>query len=653
MIKSEWCRIAIVTGIGCILSVGGGRAVSTDPPLDPKDANVYWRWIRIGPNCPLPPAGWTMRPLFPPSSIPGSCPKLNEFCLYEKPVGSVDPEPDPEILGASAGPDLMALAPAGGILSSDEIATLERHFEEQMGKIAALPDHTGGRSLPEVRLTIVDTSPDTAVRTGRPESSPHGESLISFAKRLLCNSNDGDCKVGVGTRLALAYKFIDPENQENSIRDDLNGGYVGLISELAEALIHELRWKNSSGDHLVLNLSLAWDRIYGGSEPQVDDMPAPVQAVYRALECVACQGAMVVAAAGNFSDVHPSNTHAGPLFPAAWTERAAGLCANTPLLYAAGGVDVARRPLTSSLPDGKPEFAVYSDHAIITDPETATETAILSGTSVAALGLSVTAAAVAYYAPDLSTQQVFDIIYQEGEQTGMTADFCHSSSDSCPGVRYVSLCEAVRAACQGDQGKCLQTPECSIRSNQFVQYSGVPSGNFTHLVDGSNLTVYESFSPPGACGSDLPVFATSSPENPCPRWQYHGLPRKSGTHPQPQSDKCPTCIYEKGSAQNSGTFYGEITLSDDEYLEDLTLILSSCAVVNPPYPPYHPYFFQPIQGPLNNCDTIKLSDLPTCDSAALSYTLYSESKRLGSMTVPILVVRSGAQCDDGTFATGC
>jgi hypothetical protein len=175
------------------------------------------------------------------------------------------------------------------------------------------------------------------------------------------------------------------------------------------------------------------------------------------------------------------------------------------------------------------------------------------------------------------------------------------------------------------------------RPNQRVKSLLVEPANFTYTFSASTL---RPFSPPDSCGVDLPVLARRQPpDNPCPRWQYHGLGRKPGTHPQPQSDKCPPCNYVIDenpffkSGSPAGVFYGEITgLSSGEHLENLTLILTSCDGGSPQR------FYQPRPGPFYDGETIKISDLPKCDAVALSYTIHVGDDLQGSMTVPILVL---------------
>lgn len=86
------------------------------------------------------------------------------------------------------------------------------------------------------------------------------------------------------------------------------GGYVGSISELAEAIMEEVLHWQKKGDrrHLILNLSLGWDgelALLDGRAPdlrtsKVEDLEPSVQAVYKALQFARKEGVLVIAAAG-------------------------------------------------------------------------------------------------------------------------------------------------------------------------------------------------------------------------------------------------------------------------------------------------------------------------------------------------------------------
>lgn len=664
---------AAAVALGIAVAGQAPASVSAETALDPAQGAVLWRWIGVlddgATACPPPPGelgpGWRGGPLFPEAEL-AQCPELGRFCVWEYdggagPVSPTDALCLDEIDGryelgkeqrnvmlcrlpavADAEPDAMVLAPAGGALHAKLWPELEKRFWEQAGR-TALPAHPG--TAPEVWLTLLDTSPQTPHPT-LADSSPHGESLAHFARSLVCDPGSGTgCVADVRTRLALAYKSFDRDDPNASVRDPVQGGFFGLLSELAETVVTELvDWRNTGADRLVLNLSVAWDRLYGGATP-VETMPPAVLAVYRALECAACLDVVTVAAAGNLADLHAGNDFRAPMLPAAWTKRATapapGCDRPRPLLYAAGGFDARRRPLANALEDGIPELVAYGDHAAIGTGLTR-PTATLTGSSTATLVVSATAAAVAYYAPASPVADVMATVYAAGEPISGPADFCTVSAggadpQTCPSSRYVSLCESVHLAYTGSS---LLAP-CAPRPSRRPDLSGlspVPAGAPTLDVGVACRSCWQDPRPCWTlCGADLPLFSlASSGFDFCPRRRLHALARKPGAHPQPQSNLCPDCIYDDPSAKTGGagaTFYGEIEATAGEELQNPILHLR-CGKKQRNY-------HLSTLSPLRAGDTFVVEGLPKgCEDAMLTYTVHpfpATGPPLGSSTVPILV----------------
>ncbi len=521
------------------------------------------------------------------------------------------------------------------MLSDWEKQQLSDQLYEQLGSVA-LPGVTRS-SNPLVRLVLVDTAPTTIPSSQ--DNSMHGSSLFRMAKHLICPQGLASCEVDLQTRLALSFLEVDPRNKLSSTRDTVRGGYRGLIGEFAEALIAELQnWPPQPvgrfRDRLILNASLAWDGMFGGTEATPVDMPNAVRAVYEALECHASEGNLVIAAAGNFSDDHESNVSDMPLYPAAWTQREAS--SGGPLLYAAGGVDVKRRPLGNALGQGIPEFVAFADHALAAKDEDA----ILTGSSVAAMGVSAAAAAVAYYAPELNREEVMEMVWSSGKALGWRASFCRYPSGSCPQVSYISVCESVLKACasQGDCVPPLQLPVCAPRPQSLLPFPGTPP---------TPLTAFDLALVPGAAQStnfciEPWVDTSSASDVPCPQRQFHGTARQPMTSPQPLAEKCFGCKLKKGDggSRSTGGSFLELEFSGlsqgqqgpVETVRDVTLTLSHCLG-------RQIYTNQWPGRIFHDGDQLYVDLLPDCESAVLHYTVYSGSDRLGSMTSPLLVVR--------------
>jgi len=235
---------------------------------------------------------------------------------------------------------------------------------------------------------------------------------------------------------------------------------------------------------LILNISLGWvpdHRCVTGAPSQPPDTvlaaecllgtsPVTVDGtaeVREAIERAVCRGALVIAAAGNAS----SPSERGPLFPGAW-ERvpapSAGACErrggpqrrgggasneDRPLVVSAGAVlaSGSRSPLTR--PVGQPRLVAFGSFAVAfsgTDPPPHLQP--LAGTSVATAVTSAAASVVWAYRPDLDAAGVVDVLYRHGRATGQQADYC--LQPPCGLSRMVSICDALRAACEGRQGWC-------------------------------------------------------------------------------------------------------------------------------------------------------------------------------------------------------
>jgi hypothetical protein len=571
--------------LALLVSCRAAFAQPVDPPRDPAAAQAHWRWIGIQVDiagAPLPPcppiAGWSRQRMFPTTTNTW----LRRFCVYENPAPMAPPVKPPNLQRLD--PDVMAMLPEGGALETTLWPALAQHFDSQVGRVD-LP-LTGG--LP-VRLAVVDTAATNEIDPEKHPSpldaSPHGFSIINMAKHLACSGPDGSaCIAQVTSRLALRWKCFDPETNVPGC-EDLHGGRYGLIGELAQAIHAEVnRSQEVHGTApLVINLSVGWDPIYGGLE-QVPDMSAPVAAVYAALEDTVCRGAMAVAAAGN-REGGPT-PQSGPVLPAAWEQRGGpsfarchelGLEPNPadfvgnyrPLLFAAGGVRRNNQPLFNSRDDASPRLVSFSDHAVV-EAATSDPTAILTGTSVAAVVTSVAAAAVAYYRPQWSLYGVLGAVYASGGSLGSPADFYCSGGPCTPlsvAVHRVSVCRAVAQSCSGPAGCGVTVPACPTL--QPIDMSGVDLSQFTDplfgpRVDLTAMTTAFPVSP--TCHGDQILYAPpGAPTYPCP--QYELNEDAPGVNTQPRSTPCVSCVLRA----SDGAFYVEIDSTVSGVFEDATL----------------------------------------------------------------------------------
>ena len=511
-------RLALGICVGLSACVTGPRPQSPirllTSPLDTAKACAKWRWIGIrspaADRCPDVP-GWKVNPLFASkaygqaqeaydqqgkpydrqqilkgkqgpeklSSSDAAIQELNRFCVYEIEDSNQKPEylPPPPTRSDKlirVDQDCAAISPNAGwdwSLWRANWKGVSKHFLSQAGR-TRLEIH----NLHGVRLAFLDTQPTKGDVPKEPGRSMHGYTLTHIARNLICSPEASDrCAAQITTRLALPIVHFDAGSQRLTQIDERRedeggrGGYLGMPSDLAKAIKSEVgdwleaRQGPDSPQHLVLNLSVAWDgELLGGlNEAQIADMQAGTQAVYRALEYARSLDVLVLAAAGNQKKcLHQTD---GPLLPAAWERGAvpAESCGATPkpLVYAVGGVRSDGRPLTNARPRGTPRRVAYAENAIVPtgDP---IQQRIYTGSSIATAVASSIAAVVWDSFPHLNSDEVMKILDASGDELTILdasgnerprlADFWFNTGAlpiGAPTVHRLSLCTALKAAC--------------------------------------------------------------------------------------------------------------------------------------------------------------------------------------------------------------
>lgn len=554
-------------------------AISVAPPLEPAAASIHWRQVLILADnlygCPNVDTDWRVEPAF--GGLGSS--EMDRFCTYTYasdeavPAASVAALHTALLPFGDVSPDKMVVVQMGDPLADVLWPSLRDRFLEQAGS-ASLPPPTRRE---RTRLAVVDTA--ATRETGAvlsPGNSSHGYTLVNMAAALLCAdlANDASCLAKLTTQLALPWIAVDTRAQALVERDDANGGFVGSQLDLAQALHNELvDWHTGAdrGTRLVLNLSVAWDPIFGGWERRPRDMAPPVLAVYRSLEAAACLGALTVASAGNVTG-GPQGRSPGAMMPAAWTDRPAPsnqVCRKrygvappgdthsqpelrrVPLLHAVGGADENGDRLANGRPSSWPPLVAYGDHGLVESHVAGTPTASLTGTSVSALVTSAVAAAVWTYRPELDARAVIQHVYTAGVDRGQPRtrpDVCPADCSDWPEVRHVSLCRTVALVCAGQPGVCAgPSPHCETPRPLPVpvDFSTFDATAVTRSASG--LTA--QYGPLSDCGAvdlyrhaSLPV----QPDHPCPAAQFHGLAAVPWTNPQPATDLCPNCSLTSG-----------------------------------------------------------------------------------------------------------
>jgi hypothetical protein len=592
------------------LATAGPRthAVSAvDPPLVAADAQTPWRYIGIAvpppfpapcsfatPYCPTSPAAvgsWSTTDLFGGAVIP---PALRGFCAYESDAGDPVVLDDLVAMGCltQIDPDSMSVTPLAQPQDFESLVWQPLH-ENFLAQAGALPS-AAAPSQPRVRLTIVDTQPTQQL--SEPGNALHGFSLAKMAEDLICTAGRG-CGVDIRTRLALPYIKMcrgctDP-----------NGGYFGTVSELARALRLEVAdWVASNANQprdLVLNLSVGWDPRFGRLKAGPTG-PVPVLAAYRALQDAACRGAIAVAAAGN--EISGPDGTPGPLLPGGWEDlKAPGFeyCrsalepgqvdpddfptgpAYRPLVYGAGAVGFDDSRVVARTM-GEPPRVAFGDHVVgeaLIDGS-AGPTEMQTGTSVASLVVSAAAAATWHYSDDTPAYKLMANVYKSGRNLGRTAQYCLPPGPAaCTlGVRRISVCGAVEAACDANLGALCPPPGSFRCAAAPTLPPELPFSEIDALYDDATIpevnvaTLTEVTTAPEECGASWSVRHDPADvvDDPCPHLQYYGIQATPWTDGQPASQPCPTCTDRHHSP---GRLYIEIA---DEFIGSVSDVTVVC-----------------------------------------------------------------------------
>jgi hypothetical protein len=506
----RFLKIICFLGLVALGWAPAGHASPQPNPPNPKmeSAKVSWRLIGIrhkGADCPvisdwksenwleevLPDPGGTngqgygYRQSLPESKvrrIVAADPllhklKLDRFCTYDYlPEAGLPPGLPPKIPDGLADlqPARMALVPAGQI-GDYTWETLADHFRAQ-----AIGTPTGTASLGEwtvpftgpqrVRLVFIDTQKDGEDVPTVSSPSRHGFTLAHMAKQLICRDAGMSCPVTIATRLALSHPRFDAYDPHNSAASS-EGGNLGLVDELAAAIVREVsQWRASgSKEKLILNLSVGWDvelldQIDGRKVPQIDarrvsQLDPSAQLVYNALHLARRNGVLVIAAAGN----HRGGMQSGwPVLPAAWELRRPTWFYfpffHKPV-YAVGGVDWQGLPLPNARLGGMPRRVAFGDHGVAEIWGSNQPTVMYTGSSVSTAVASSIAAVVWQLRPDLKPTEVMRLINRSGNQLPGKADYyawrnLWPFSHFAPSMKRLSLCSAAARACLQDGRPC-------------------------------------------------------------------------------------------------------------------------------------------------------------------------------------------------------
>lgn len=588
------------------LLLGGCATMSpppSPPPGGPPGACASWRWIARKANaekpCPLLLNQNRLRELNqdrPREEKPHASP---QFCVYEQqdglPVPLEERLKQEPMFEENFSKDCAVVGPLGAELLSQSWEQLQEHFDAQVGRSEL--SGMRGEAQRIVRLAILDTQPKDGWKIQREGRSLHGWSLAHMGRRLVCPDGDpavsGPCVAEVTTRLALPWWKFNPNHFRRGHLDERKGGYFGTMYDLAKAIERELE-EVGPDDRLVLNLSVGWDeRVFEeiGSEREAVHVLAEV--LYRALENAACQGALVIAAAGNRLGGPEPET--GMLLPAAWADSKAA-CEDgswRPLLYAVGGVDSASRPLSNTRTEGMPELVAFADHAVVETLDPGQPTKTYTGSSVAAVVASAAAAAVWSEHPEWTAREVMETLYDSGSELAEKADVLANpplgTSAGVPRIAALSplalaVEPAVRTGCTNPpcvHRICFRRALCKAQGADGSACRGVDetcSGseppdldlvfNPKDTVDVSGYTETRLKSEEDCRATHVMYMPESEPSSClCPSDRFESALARPWTGPQPQDPPCPNCTLEPPpppppESTTGDSFAGLMGLSD-------------------------------------------------------------------------------------------
>lgn len=533
-----------------------GTTFSISDPIHWSEACPDDRWVGKG-TCPAPGASfggsWTRSKLFDPSVgfVPTA---LRDYCVYQWMPSAVGNAPDlgslPQSPGTALGRDCHVVAPLSSSYASANAATLETAFFEQVDRLNVLPQAVTPGPLTSV--LVVDASTDQGVPLAGPGQSDHGRMMGAVINALACPLPGPACHGSVASTLGLP---IEVHPVHGIRRVPAHGGFFGSFGDVAAAVHRGLARMGSSSNHLIVNLSIGWDGVHGGSyHSSPSELSPPVRALHEVIEAASCSGALIFGAAGNQGGGPHSSI--GPMYPAAWEDKPApsasrcialgwshgppgSVSTYRPLLYAVSGVDGRDLDLSNQREGARARLAAAAHFATITNglggflgPST--------GSSVGAAVASAASSIVWDLSPSLSPHDVAATLYDSGVDLGRMAEVCHGST--CPNTKRLSVCRATQRACHLG-GNCSFVPSCPATSaGRDARATGL---NFTP-PSGQTVLPSPHWAPPKAygwpCNSELrSVVGPGAVSEPCPIDQFFSLLDAPWTRPQGGEIYCPVC----------------------------------------------------------------------------------------------------------------
>ncbi len=532
-------------------------------------------------DCPAPrPRGaggmWHHGRVFPASTSSNLPADLSHLCFYEwVPDARGNAADMTKLPGDALGPVVADPVMVGSFAATDPLGPLQKNFIDQIEQPTARIEVAST----SVTLGIADSSPNGI--TIQPGASQHGYNVGWIAEAMSCLG--GACATP-HMQLVLPHSPTGAGTLASNVAASTgpDADVYGSVSELA-AGIWALVDGNTRGSHLVINLSVGWEPSAAGT---CEDPPktasgayaglgqlalgTPTGLVLQALTHAVCNGALVVAAAGNVTG--SGQAASGPTCPARYatqpvtcpqaligssSERGAPAMAPSRLVYAVGGIaghdpvssdpmavrDYAAQPLLATRAGGFPVLSAPGFHGVVFPPGPSAGAAVpgrqptrftrdLSGTSVSTAVVSGIAAAVWAQHPNLTGDQVMARIQSSavalttppdpaGATTPVLATFCDAPGP-CPQAVRASLCRALAY-----DGTSVPPGKCTV----------APPDHLPMLDDAQTLV--GQVDPANVSDAGAPLLTGAPPS------QGGSLPPV--VRPEPSDPACPSC-YINGSA---------------------------------------------------------------------------------------------------------
>ncbi len=402
---------------------------------------------------------WRVAPLVPPGGPANNA--LRRYCVYtwsanfaaRRIAPAIDALPDQPSVRLERDCEVTGTASTGVDVPLEAARAITDAHHAQLHAPVPLTFAPSDVALSPVRVAVVDTAADNHGGpdgdTG-PDRSTNGHAFAvgDLIQRISCFGGEA-CVANIHSELALGRVFTPFEGVIDWVIDE--GGHFGSQGETADAMYRAVSKWLAAADreaHLIINLSIGWDAIYGNHKP--GKMRVPARMPYDVARWATCQGALLIAAAGNRSDLELKQA---AIIPAGWERKPAGCAAADaydPLVHAVAGVDGRDKLLFNARTKAIPRLLAPADHVLSAtngfDAPT-TYSRLDTGSSMAAAAVAGAAAAVWSVRPDLARHEVMDIVHQSGRPLGPNARF-GLKGEKQPRHR-VSVCHAVALACVG------------------------------------------------------------------------------------------------------------------------------------------------------------------------------------------------------------